>query len=291
MVRTSLPDSRVDVPITSSATKSWIRPHLLSLDAVAIALVWQELFADGARLSLTYPERLALACAVWAIYLIDRALDASREGALPTARHMFSRRHRGLVVGLAAISISAGACVSRNLKVTVIEGGLLLSGLVALHFFWIHVLGGKRRWLSKEVSVASLFATGCLLVPITAGRFKLELMLPAVCFAFICLLNCASIEYREWERFSDNAAERPSGTVAWFARNLRPVAAGLALVATALMFATPMREIYGAIAISSLALVWFDRAHHHFYADGMRVAADLPLVAPLLLLFTRAHGL
>ena len=139
--------------------------------------------------------------------------------------------------------------------------------------------------------MAVLFAGGCALAPFGEARHKFALAIPVVCFAFICLLNCTSIEYRETQHFNVPSLRKTSGTIVWLVQNLRPIAALLALFAIVMMFSAANRELYGSIAIAALALIWFDRAQRRFSADQMRVAADLPLAAPLLFLITRVHGL
>lgn len=50
-------------------------PNLLSLDAPAVALVWQDFLARTFGIPLRMPARLVLGLTVWAIYLGDRLLD------------------------------------------------------------------------------------------------------------------------------------------------------------------------------------------------------------------------
>src|SRR3954451_15813809 len=76
----------------------WLWPNLLGLDAPLVAVVWQALFARTVHVTLFPAARLALALAVWAVYLADRLLDcASSEASGATSgeagRHVFCRYH------------------------------------------------------------------------------------------------------------------------------------------------------------------------------------------------------
>lgn len=66
----------------------WI--NLLALDAVAVALVWQRVFAEMAGTRVERVEMAALGVAVWAVYGADRLLDSR----LPPDEHAFQERHR-----------------------------------------------------------------------------------------------------------------------------------------------------------------------------------------------------
>jgi len=74
----------------------WLWPNLLSLDAPLVAVLWQGFLAYRFSLPLRPSGRLALGLTVWAIYLLDRLLDARKppsvNGCDEPARHRYYRR-------------------------------------------------------------------------------------------------------------------------------------------------------------------------------------------------------
>ncbi|MCB1100188.1 MAG: hypothetical protein KDN22_31780 [Verrucomicrobiae bacterium] len=120
-------------------------PHLLSLDAPVVAVVWARLFADSLNLNRLFPGvYLMLFCSVWAIYLGDRLLDTApwKEKISGTARHRFFRERwwallllsllpGGCVVWLAAGDVLGGAYAVPS---GIVVAGVVLSGLVCLYY-------------------------------------------------------------------------------------------------------------------------------------------------------------
>ena len=282
----------VDLPLPSPTPRPlWLWPNLLSLDAVIVALLWQQVFASAVSVSLSAAERSGLAFAVWAIYLADRTLDSWNHAKLPSARHIFYREHRTLASLLAGFALAAEAVACCFLSRSVMLAGLALSGLVAFHFLTVHTRLAFDKRLPKEISVAAVFAAGVALVPLVKSRFDPSLISAAFLFAMLCALNCASVEYGEWQHFGSEQPAQPSTSAVWLTRRLRPVAVAMALVAVALVVATSGRQLYGGIAASALALIWFNQTYARMSADAMRVTADLSLLAPVLLLLATPYGL
>ena len=50
--------------------------NFLSLDAVCVALLWQEVFSRTGKIQLEWKDRTLLGLAVWAVYLLDHLLDS-----------------------------------------------------------------------------------------------------------------------------------------------------------------------------------------------------------------------
>src|SRR6202035_5180189 len=91
----------------------WLWPNLLSLDAPLIAVLWQGFLAYRFSLPLRPAARLVLGLTVWAIYLLDRLLDARKPAALhEAARHRYYRRHSKLMTALLAIVLGADALIA-----------------------------------------------------------------------------------------------------------------------------------------------------------------------------------
>ena len=147
-------------------------PHLLSLDAPIVAVVWARFFAEALGLDRLFPGvYLMLFCSVWAISLGDRLLDSApwKEKISRTARHQFFRKHwwwlllltllpGGGVAWLGAGDVLGGAYAVPS---GIVLGGVVLSGFVALYYF---VRLASNRYVNA-IAIACLgLAAGGLMV-------------------------------------------------------------------------------------------------------------------------------
>ena len=114
----------------------WLWPNVLSLDAPAVAVVWQLLFARALRVNLLPVTVALLASGAWCTYVLDRLLDAHAPGAAsqPGWRHAFYFRHQRIFWAL----VTLVGCVSLpvaviGLPAPVLRGGIVLSGLSLIH--------------------------------------------------------------------------------------------------------------------------------------------------------------
>lgn len=140
----------------------------MSLEAPLVAVGWLTALA-GAHGLLLMPEVYAgLFGVVWAIYLIDRILDAGGwlSGRPWTARHHFCLRHRRTLL-LGVLPVLAG--LSMWLAFFRVPGVLLwhclgIAGVVAGYLGWHVMIRGKvaaeGRECSKSLLASALFALG-----------------------------------------------------------------------------------------------------------------------------------
>ncbi len=86
-------------PFTPGRPHWWQWPTVLSLDAPAIALVWQALLARVVQVTLGWPEAFVLGCSVWLAYAADRWIEGWRldPAQIRTQRHYFYQRWRKLL--------------------------------------------------------------------------------------------------------------------------------------------------------------------------------------------------
>jgi hypothetical protein len=170
-------DSTPDQP-----TPWWLWPHVLSLEAPLVAVLWQRVLAQahGVRLTPMLDAGLALAC--WLIYLADRTLDtfSAKPGSALDTRHAFYRRHRRVLL-LGVMPAAASWLVWAAFYV--IPEGILwqaagLSMLVALYLASWAAQGSR---VSRDVFLCAAGLGGILLIsrmPLPAGyRFALSLIL------------------------------------------------------------------------------------------------------------------
>jgi hypothetical protein len=142
-------------------------PHLLSLDAPIVAVVWARLFAESLNLDRLFPGvYLMLFCSVWTIYLGDRLLDTApwKKKISRTARHQFFRKHwwwlllltllpGGCVVWLGAGDVLGGAYAVPS---GIVLGGVVLSGFVVLYY--LVRLAGNRYVNAIAIACLGLVA-------------------------------------------------------------------------------------------------------------------------------------
>jgi hypothetical protein len=250
-----------------SVTPLWLWPNLLSLDAPLLAVLWQEMFARSLHANITIPARVILALTVWMIYAADRILD-SRQGACETARHAFHQkywRRYGMLLKPCVIGLVLGTAVYAGLY---LEPGTLMSGIVlaaavALYLALVH---GRTRWRHrKECAVASVFAAGTALAPLSIAQVKWPDIYSVLLFAVLCWINCEGIEH--WGRGSGS---------------LCPMCRVLAIASIPMALYRP--PLAAAVFLSSLALLALDRLHKRISPEAVRVLADVALLTPALAL-------
>jgi hypothetical protein len=275
-----------------SLPKWWLWPNLLSLDAPAVALVWQLLFVRSFHGQFSTPTAILLVTSVWLIYAADRALDAWG-GDCSSARHRFYHAHGRLLIPLWMMVFAGSAWLAfTRLPAALLWRGLILLAAVLIYFLAVHgwksspqrVLSGKdtlsRDALSKEASVGLLFALGVSLAAWSNIQTLFD-VLGIGLFFVLCWINCAAIQKWEssssaswnWSAVADAPADWP---VLWLALGVAVPAGFLAWF---------HRPILGAAEMASaLVLIWLDRKGHRFSPDALRVLADVALLSPVLFL-------
>ena len=264
---------------TAGPTPIWLWPNLLSLDAPLLAMLWQGFLARRFSLPLHPAGRLVLGLTVWAIYILDRLLDARKPAPVPEpARHRFCRRHRKLMLALWAVVVSADAGIAiRWLRPEVLRDGLIPLAGVLIYLLLLQT-SCKSIKFPKEIAAASLFTAGTFLTA-WAGLRRPGLAWPAVAFFTLCLANIVAIEAWEWRE--SNPPLHPS--TRWLARTYL-LWVPLAVVVCALVGRNPW---YASIAVSAGAcavLFWVGRG---LPLEARRVLVDGVLLSPLLFLIPR----
>lgn len=172
-------------PADVRRTPWWLWPHVLSLEAPVVAVLWQAalVHAHGIRLTPLLGAGLALAC--WVVYLLDRTLDtlAVKNVAELDVRHAFYHRHRRvLLLGV----IPPALLLLGWMALCVIPQGVLwqalaLALLVALYLASWSAQGSR---VSRDVFVSCAGLGGVLLIsrmPISSGtKFTLSLFVLGV---------------------------------------------------------------------------------------------------------------
>jgi hypothetical protein len=228
---------------------------------------------------------VAMAAAVWAVYVGDRLLDvrAGRHDLQP--RHAFHWRWRGVLGPAAAGALGvAGWLVLGHLPARALGRDSMVAAAALAYFSGVHGRPRVPRWanrlISREGVVGLVFTAGCALPEFSARGFAQRwpelagvLGFPLVFFAALAWLNVRSITW--WE---DAAAGK-----------LRPSSAAVGLAAAGTALAVWTMEIHRRSAlvvlcgaVSALLLAVLDRCPMN--ETVRRAAADLVLLTPLLCL-------
>ena len=267
----------------------WV--NLLSLDAPAVALAWQDMFARSLHVPLGPVPRVVTAGCVWLAYAGDRLLDGSviSYDSLVTPRHRFARLYRQPLAVIWGLVLSIMTyCAFGLLRSELIHSGIVLSVLVVAYFAVVHWPGRRTRLPAfKEGCVAALFSVGSVtFVMAKMGHVTLALVPPVLFWLSLCFLNCAGIGCWEKNRDAVQRQESLALQTPGFSRHFASVAlwvAAAAVVAGLLPFSEGIRPVYFSVAASSLMLAALDRFRSVFEIDALRVGADLALLTPLLL--------
>lgn len=256
--------------------------HLLSLDAPTVAALWCWAFGRAARIRLAPWLPAALAMGTWLFYVADRLLDArlSPEATLKE-RHRFHDRHRRWFLAIAApVAVALAVLVARMPPSLIISYGIL-GALSLLYLGLVHLparaRGSSLRYFPKEFAVALLFAAASALPAwdqawhsATGMPRHHPLLILCPLFAVLCWLNCVAIE--DWEQ------QRHGNRVRWLA--------GLVIAASCIsifgLVSQPARWLAVAAGLSAVLFLALDRSR--LQAGRRRIAADLALLTPLLLL-------
>jgi len=258
----------------------WLWPNLLSLDAPLVAVLWQGFLAYRFSLPLQPAGRLVLGLTVWAIYLLDRLLDARKPASArpEPARHRYYRRHSTLMMAVWAAVVSSDAAIAiRWLRPEVLRDGLIpLAGVLA-YLSILHISGlpisAKSFRFPKEIAAATLFTAGTFLTA-WAGLGRPGLAWPAIAFFMLCLANIVAIEAWEWRE--PNPPLHP--LTRWLARTYL-LWVPVAVIVCALL---GRNQWYTSIAISAAAcavLFWFGR---RLPLEARRVLVDGVLLTPIV---------
>lgn len=281
------------------STSSGVKPlspllwlTLLSLDAPAVAILWQLLFARCFQIRLDASVTLLLGLVVWLIYVADRFLDTlpDQDQGIEPARHRFYRRRRwAFLLPFCGVSLLACWIVITRLEYQTLRHGLIIMFAVGFYFFLVHLQKPeKHSGIPKEMFVGILFGIGtCFPVWEQMPAGSLHLLAPFLVYTELCWLNCAAIEYSEWVRLRRRQFNAPHPWTAWLGHRMVLIAAATALVSVGLAsshtgsldWRLPVAESFSGAAFALLGI-----AEEKIAPDKFRILMDLALFTPALLL-------
>ncbi len=189
---------------------------LLSLDAVLVALTWQEVLARVPGIKLTIEERALLGISLWIIYSVDHLLDgrvayrspetSAAEVALSkksyhmsgqAPRHDFVRKHSIFFLSASLLAIMIDTSLARHIGRSLLMGGLLVALVTGIYLFLNTYFLRHAIWpFGKEIVISLIFSIGCGLVPlcqIKESHHHLLIFWSMMLFFLLCLLNATLI--------------------------------------------------------------------------------------------------
>jgi hypothetical protein len=274
-------------PGVASRARWWLWPTILSLDAPAVAVLWQGLIARSAGVENAPPETAVLGASVWLAYSADRWIEGWRliPENIRTHRHRFYQRWRWPILAIWIVVLSADVFEAlRGLTSAEFRAGVLVLLAVAAYLLSHQLAHRKFRWRApKEVCVALLLGAGAAVF--AAGKPGADLRgmaVPLALFVMLCFSNCALISV--WEDEIDRSHGQDSLALqfrraAGFSQTLPWVIAALS-GAVLLGPSYEAREAAACAAVSGILLGAVNLAERRLGWAAARVLADVALMTP-----------
>lgn len=271
--------------------KWWQWAAILSLDAPAVSLAWQAMFAKvaGARLAGHYFVLLGLS--VWLAYSADRWIEGWRltVETVRTQRHYFFLRWRwpAFYVWLVVLGCGVGLAFAR-FTVREWTASLALLAVTMVYLLSHQLIHRESLWrVPKELCVAVIIALGAALYPAASDGVRMAALSGPVIMLFLLgLANCLLIS--DWEREVD-ARHRQTSLALQFTqvRHLaRWLPAGIAILgaAQALTARGAVRQAAWCGTASAVLLTVISHNQRRMGWERARVLADAALLTPLVVI-------
>lgn len=175
----------------------WLWPHVLSLEAPLVAVLFQVMLMHVHGVSFTPMLHLGLGLCCWVVYVLDRTLDtfnAKAEGGLDV-RHAFYFRHRRVLLGLV---IPTAVLALFWLAFFVIPEGVLwqaagLALLVALYLASFSTQGSPR---SRDLLIMCAGLGAVLLISRLPASHGFRFVLSAIVLVVMVLSFLRQLDIR-----------------------------------------------------------------------------------------------
>ena len=182
--------------------------NLLSIDAVLVALAWQEVLARTVPMQLSWQERALLGISVWVVYVVDHLLDASRKTSEETLntrtlnnsapRHCFVKNNSVLLLIAIGTTLLLDLVLAFNLPWPLLLAGMALGALTGAYLLLNTFLLARGIWpRGKEVAIAVIFSLGCGLISLVDTPHRLQLFPWIIALALLGTINCILIARME----------------------------------------------------------------------------------------------
>ena len=251
---------------TQPNIKWWQWPNIVALDAAAIAISWQWIFAASADTVLSNYAYIVLGISVWLTYMADRLFDVKQCDAekLLSNRHQFAHKHR---VKLWRYWWSL-LCLDVGIALYGLTMNQLSSGLLLLIVCLLYTFANQRlssRFFPKEFCVALIFTGGVAIFQ------KAQIgSLALIVFFLLCLTNCLIIGHKE--RVVDKALRVKS-----ISSQVRPIWMWLCLLSALPMSFHISPPLSFSLGISLVTLCIFYALRDYLSVENFRIQVDTSL--------------
>ena len=197
----------------------WSWANVVSLDAVAVGLLWQLLYTTQfcQRFPAVY-ELAIIGLSIWLVYTADRLFDAIRlDRTRPhTFRHRFHAAHQTQLTTIWFVALAVDTLlIVRFAHESQLRWGCSAIAIVVAYVTGIHLIRNASSWFPKELQAGMLFAFGVSLPAwseISANGF-VALLASVLMTGFLFTGNCFAIAH--WEQDLDSS----QGFDSWFTRH------------------------------------------------------------------------
>jgi membrane associated rhomboid family serine protease len=262
---------------------------MLSLDAVLVGLVWQEIFFQHLGQQGHWKYRLILGTAIWLAYMADRLFDnLALDSKKPTTRrHAFIRNNWKTILTVWLIVFTSILILSIfTLSKAEFIGGLWITLLINLYFLIlklskrIPILGSL-----KEIFTGTLFALGVSYFPIFLLKdVAYETVGTQITFGLLCFANVILISH--WEHTIDKHQQEGKLSQRRFDRDVLLKVLLTMLGCYGIYLVTMANELFSwAVLLSSmgLSILYLEANNRGYY--NLKFLIDVPLILPCLLFF------
>lgn len=142
---------------------------------------------------------LSLFCSIWLIYTLDHLLDAKKLNDIPSMRrHQFHAKYSvGISIGMFLVLLIALLSLLYIPAITMLYGAIV-SAVVLVYFI---LSWNMKIFLIKEVLIASVYATGVLLGPVSLIDIPVNQLMTLLLQIFLlALINLLLLSYYEKDK-------------------------------------------------------------------------------------------
>ena len=158
-----MPDSASLATAVPHAGWRWI--NWLALDAVAVAVAWQLVFARMTGARLMPLESVTLGCVVWIIYMADRLLDATTPAGIADRHRFAARNFTWLLPTMLVVVVATGWWALHHLRWVTLRTAMGVGSAIMVYFLIILA----ARW--KAVSQVLLTGVcGLIIMGLVQGE-------------------------------------------------------------------------------------------------------------------------
>ncbi len=263
--------------MTARNTITWITS--LSLDAPAVAVIWQHALSTHHHLTLHWYHRALVFLAVWLGYTADRWLDTLRHEQNISKRHAFHAVQRRplfavwiFVLGLSILlSVELLNPLELRKGISLAIASILATGFIQLKGF------GRFQVIFKSALTAMLVTSS---IHVFSAPESLQSIAGSTSImTSLFFLNCSFIH--SWDRFID--AKQESEKSLRCRTPIIVIATGGALTISLGFIKTNPLALYSLISVVFLFTRHFLKSRIH--DETRRTLADIALLTPVLVLF------